>query len=89
MFYLYSNIHNIGLPAPIKAIISSEFGNNFPGFSVARERLNATPQTLRRRLREANTSSQEIKGNFSKDTSVHYLSKPDLSIDEIALLMGF
>jgi len=77
------------LPAPIKAIISSEFGNNFPGFSVARERLNTTPQTLHRRLRQANTNSKGIKDNFSRDTSVHYLSKPDLSIDEIALLMGF
>ena len=52
-------------------------------------KLNMTPQTLRRRLKEANTSYQEIKDAIRKDASVYYLSKPDLSIDEIALLMGF
>ena len=30
-----------------------------------------------------------IKDAIRKDASVYYLSKPDLSIDEIALLMGF
>lgn len=83
------NIHNVGLPAQIRAIISREYGNNFPDFSEICEQLNMTPQTLRRRLKEANTSYQEIKDSIRKDASVYYLSRPDLSIDEIALLMGF
>ncbi len=83
------NIHNVGLPAQIRAIISREFGNNFPDFSVICGKLNMTPQTLRRRLKDANTSYQEIKDSIRKDASVYYLSKHDLSIDEIALLMGF
>lgn len=83
------NIHNVGLPAQIRAIISKEYGNNFPDFSEICEKLNMTPQTLRRRLKEGNTSYQEIKDAIRKDASVYYLSKPDLSIDEIALLMGF
>ena len=86
---LDGNIHNVGLPAQIRAIISKEYGNNFPDFSEICEKLNMTPQTLRRRLKEANTSYQEIKDNIRKDASIYYLSKPDLSIDEIALLMGF
>jgi len=83
------NIHNVGLPAQIRAIISREYGTNFPDFSEICDQLNMTPQTLRRRLKEANTSYQEIKDSIRKDASVHYLSKPELSIDEIALLMGF
>ncbi|MBZ2187502.1 AraC family transcriptional regulator [Alcanivorax sp. JB21] len=83
------NIHNVGLPAQIRAIISKEYGNNFPDFSEICEKLNMTPQTLRRRLKEGNTSYQEIKDTIRKDASIYYLSKPDLSIDEIALLMGF
>lgn len=83
------NIHNVGLPAQIRAIISKEYGNNFPDFSEICEKLNMTPQTLRRRLKEGNTSYQEIKDAIRKDASIYYLSKPDLSIDEIALLMGF
>ena len=83
------NIHNVGLPAQIRAIISNEYGNSFPDFTEICGKLNMTPQTLRRRLKEANTSYQEIKDAIRKDASVYYLSKPDLSIDEIALLMGF
>jgi len=83
------NIHNVGLPAQIRAIISNEYGNSFPDFTEICGKLNMTPQTLRRRLKEANTSYQEIKDSIRKDASVYYLSKPDLSIDEIALLMGF
>lgn len=83
------NIHNVGLPAQIRAIISNEYGNSFPDFGEICGKLNMTPQTLRRRLKEANTSYQEIKDAIRKDASVYYLSKPELSIDEIALLMGF
>ncbi len=83
------NIHNVGLPAQIRAIISNEYGNSFPDFTEICGKLNMTPQTLRRRLKEANTSYQEIKDSIRKDASVYYLSKPELSIDEIALLMGF
>ena len=86
---LEGNIHNVGLPAQIRAIISREYGNNFPDFSEICEKLNMTPQTLRRRLKEGNTSYQEIKDAIRKDASIYYLSKPELSIDEIALLMGF
>ena len=83
------NIHNVGLPAQIRAIISNEYGNSFPDFTEICGKLNMTPQTLRRRLKEANTSYQEIKDSIRKDASVYYLSKPELSIDEIVLLMGF
>ncbi len=83
------DIENASLNARIRSIISKEFGNNFPDFSVICEKLNMTPQTLRRRLKEENTSYQEIKDNIRKDASVFYLSKPELTIDEIAMLMGF
>lgn len=83
------DIENASLNAQIRSIISKEFGNNFPDFSVVCEKLNMTPQTLRRRLKEENTSYQEIKDNIRKDASVYYLSKPELTIDEIAMLMGF
>lgn len=83
------DLHNVGLPAQIRGIISEQYGNSFPDFSEICSRLEMTPQTLRRRLKEANTSYQEIKDAIRKDASVYYLSKPELSIDEIALLMGF
>lgn len=83
------DIENASLNAQIRSIISKEFGNNFPDFSVVCEKLAMTPQTLRRRLKDENTSYQEIKDTIRKDASIYYLSKPELTIDEIALLMGF
>ncbi|MBL4868345.1 MAG: AraC family transcriptional regulator [Pseudomonadales bacterium] len=83
------NIQNASLNAQIRNIISKEFGNNFPDFSIICGKLNMTPQTLRRRLKEESTSYQTIKDSIRKDASIFYLSKHELSIDEIALLMGF
>ena len=83
------DIENASLNAQIRSIISKEFGNNFPDFSVVCDKLAMTPQTLRRRLKDENTSYQEIKDTIRKDASIFYLSKPELTIDEIAMLMGF
>ena len=83
------DIKNASLNAQIRSIISKGYGNNFPDFSVVCEKLNMTPQTLRRRLKDENTSYQEIKDSIRKDASIYYLSKPELTIDEIAMLMGF
>lgn len=79
----------IGLPEQIKAIISKGYGNHFPDFAQVCESLNMTPQTLRRRLKEENTSYQAIKDNIRQDAARFYLAKEELSIDEIALMMGF
>lgn len=86
---IVGNAQPIGLPEQIRAIISKGYGNAFPDFSQVCEKLNMTPQTLRRRLKEENTSYQEIKDSIRKDASLYYLAKEELSIDEIALMMGF
>ncbi|HQV40864.1 MAG: AraC family transcriptional regulator [Moraxellaceae bacterium] len=86
---IVGNAQPIGLPEQIRAIISKEYGNSFPDFAQVCEQLNMTPQTLRRRLKEENTSYQEIKDSIRKDASFYYLGKEELSIDEIALMMGF
>ncbi len=83
------DIENASLNAQIRNIISQEFGNHFPDFAVICEKLAMTPQTLRRRLKDEHTSYQEIKDTIRKDASIFYLSRPELTIDEIALLMGF
>lgn len=86
---LQGDVQQMGLPAQIRALLSKEYGHNFPDFSEVCEALNMTPQTLRRRLKDVNTSYQQIKDDIREEASVYYLSKPELSIDEIALLMGF
>lgn len=86
---LQGDVQQMGLPAQIRALLSKEYGHDFPDFSEVCDALNMTPQTLRRRLKDVGTSYQQIKDNIREEASVYYLSKPELSIDEIALLMGF
>lgn len=84
-----SDQRQMGLAAQIRVLLSKEYGYNFPDFSDVCDSLNMTPQTLRRRLKDTGTSYQRIKDAIREEASMHYLSKPELSIDEIALLMGF
>lgn len=86
---IVGNRQPIGLPEQIRAIISKGYGNTFPDFSQVCEILSMTPQTLRRRLKEENTSYQAIKDSIRQDAACYYLAKEELSIDEIALMMGF
>jgi AraC-like DNA-binding protein len=86
---IVGNQRPIGLTEQIKAIISKGYGNAFPDFAQVCESLNMTPQTLRRRLKEENTSYQAIKDGIRQDAACYYLAKEELSIDEIALMMGF
>ena len=55
----------------------------------ALSRQSPSAQTLRRRLREEGSSYQEIKDNIRRDAAIGYLSRPQLSIMEIAQMMGF
>lgn len=86
---IVGNRQSIGLPEQIRAIISKGYGNAFPDFSQVCEKLSMTPQTLRRRLKEESTSYQAIKDSIRQDAACYYLGKEELSIDEIALMMGF
>lgn len=51
--------------------------------------LNLHPQTLRRRLAREGTTYNEIKSQCRKDAALYYLSKPKLSIEQIAIQIGF
>ncbi|MDI1301122.1 MAG: AraC family transcriptional regulator [bacterium] len=86
---IVGNRQPIGLPEQIRAIISKGYGNAFPDFAQVCEKLSMTPQTLRRRLKEESTSYQAIKDSIRQDAACYYLGKEELSIDEIALMMGF
>ena len=80
---------NDSLSAQIRAILGTDFRRDFPDFETVAQKLNSTPQTLRRHLKEENTSYQEIKDKLRRDASIYYLNKQHLSINEITELMGF
>ncbi len=55
---------------------------------VARD-LASSPRTLRRRLDEEKTSFREIVDEVRRETAIRYLQEEKLSVDEVALLVGF
>ncbi len=79
----------VGVAEQIRSMLSKEYGNQFPELADVCARLNLTPQTLRRRLKDENTSYQVIKDQMREEAARFYLAKPMLSIDEISLMMGF
>lgn len=79
----------VGLAEQIRNMLSKEYGNSFPELGEICQRLNMTQQTLRRRLKDEDTSYQVIKDQMREEAARFYLAKPALSIDEIALMMGF
>jgi AraC-like DNA-binding protein len=79
----------MGLAEQVRNRLSSDYGHAFPDLAELCDTLSMTPQTLRRRLKEENTSYQAIKDQLREEAAHFYLAKPALSIDEIALMMGF
>ena len=73
----------------IRSLLGREYGNQFPELTDICVRLNLTSQTLRRRLKDEDTSYQVIKDQMREEAARFYLAKPLLSIDEIALMMGY
>lgn len=66
---------------------------NMPGKFLSMEdmaaRLSLGPRTLARRLREENTSYQELVNDTRKELAIQYLSHTSLTPKEIAYLVGF
>lgn len=75
--------------ARIRALIGRDFTQPIPDFEAIAQKLNTSPQTLRRRLRAEKTSFQEIKDNLRRDIAIVHLTRDQLAIDEIAHRAGF
>lgn len=75
--------------ARIRKLLGQEMQDNLPGFEWVAEQLTVSPQTLRRRLKQENTSYQELKDHMRRDIAIYYLARPELSINEIAFKVGF
>ncbi|MBF0237754.1 MAG: helix-turn-helix domain-containing protein, partial [SAR324 cluster bacterium] len=73
----------------VQQLTGSMFKAHFPGFDSVAEQMGMTPRTLRRKLREENTSFQIILDDIRKNLSMSYLKRPQLPINEIAIMLGF
>jgi AraC-like DNA-binding protein len=73
----------------IRGLIGRDFSRPMPDFDWIAQELHTSPQTLRRRLKQENTSFQEIKDLLRRDMAIYYLSHQELPINDIAERVGF
>ncbi|PID46653.1 MAG: AraC family transcriptional regulator [Proteobacteria bacterium] len=73
----------------IVALIGRDFSIAPPSADQVAKTLNMSVSTLRRRLLEEGTSYQKIKDDCRRQSAIEYMNSPQLSIKDVAGLMGF
>lgn len=77
------------LSSRLRQLIGKRVGTDMPDMEMIASQLNMSPPTLRRHLREEGTSWQELKDHLRRDIAIYHLTRHDLSIQDIAALLGF
>ncbi|MFK7975609.1 MAG: AraC family transcriptional regulator [Halioglobus sp.] len=77
------------LSTQVKAMIGHDFSEGFPSFETISRALHMSAPTLRRRLKREGTTFQQLKDEARCEAAVLCLDRPELSINEVALQMGF
>ncbi|WP_415882356.1 AraC family transcriptional regulator [Neptuniibacter sp. QD29_5] len=77
------------LKSQVVALIGKDFSQDLPSAEEVAYRLHMSVSTLRRRLLEEDTSYQKIKDECRKLAALNYMNSPQLSINDVAGLMGF
>jgi len=70
-------------------LFSSKVENGFPVFKQMARSLNTSHQNLWRKLNKEGTSYQRIKDQLRHDMAIHFLSRAELSITEVAVKVGY
>jgi len=77
------------LKSQVVALFGKDFSRELPSAEEVAASLNMSVSTLRRRLQDEATSFQRIKDECRKEAAVTYMNSPQLTINEVARLMGF
>lgn len=87
--FLVKPNNTASINAQIRRILERSEESEMPDFESVAYQLNTSTQTLRRRLKEEDTSFQAIKDQVRRDMAIYHLSENKYSINEIALKVGF
>lgn len=77
------------ISAQIRTLFGRDFSRPLPAIEQTAEALNMSVRTLRRYLVREGTSYQQLKDESRRDAAVDFLNCPELSIQEVAELVGF
>jgi AraC-like DNA-binding protein len=75
--------------AELKNYISTQLSMGTPELGVVAEALKVSPRRLQRMLETQGTSYTEITDAVRRDTAMHYLKNAELTLIEIAIMLGF
>jgi AraC-like DNA-binding protein len=89
LLLMENNPNANNLASQVKAMIGYDFSEGFPGFETISRALNMSSPTLRRRLKREGTTFQQLKDEARCDAAKLCLERPELSINEVAMQMGF
>ena len=70
-------------------LIAEELHKSEPGIEAIASRLGYAPRTLQRKLKEVDTSYQELLNKTRWQLAAHYLQEEQITIHEVACLLGF
>ena len=73
----------------IRRILRRHLAGELPSLEEIGHQLAMTPQTLRRRLHDEGQGFRAIKDDLRRDAAIEYLAHPELTLPEIAALLGF
>lgn len=77
-----------GFNGQVRRILMTNLGRNMNASSVA-SRLETTPRTLRRKLRDQGLTFRQILDELRAEVASRYLRDTDMSIEDIAHALGF
>jgi AraC-like DNA-binding protein len=72
-----------------QALVRKSLPNGDPGMDAIATRLHMSPSTLRRRLRQEGVTHRWLLREVRRDLAFVYLQRQDVSIDEVAYLVGY
>jgi AraC-like DNA-binding protein len=72
-----------------QALLRTSLPDGDPGMDAIATRLHMSPSTLRRRLRQEGVTHRWLLQEVRRDLAFIYLQRQDVSIDEIAYLVGY
>lgn len=77
------------LTSRIRELLKGHIGTDMPTLNDVAAQLYLSPQTLRRRLASEGKSYQGVKDDLRRDTAIHLLGMPNITLDEVAEKVGF
>lgn len=82
-------LKTLSVQEQVKRLLTKHIADSAMTMSLIAEELSMSHKTLYRRLKEENTSFQQVIEEFRKSKAHDYLNQTALSVEEVAFLLGF